>query len=165
MASPLSGLRRRGTTGLSAGFRLGFRSGLEKTNADLLERLGVPVKYETRKVEYDVPAKRHRYTADFELPNGVIVETKGLFAAIDRAKHLFIREQYPDLDVRLVFSNPNAKIAKGSPTSYAIWCEKYGIKYAAKVIPLAWIHEAGPPVKPDEVLRHGPYGYRQRTVA
>jgi hypothetical protein len=88
-----------------------------------------------------VPAKQHKYTPDYVLPNGVVIETKGRFLTEDRQKHLLIRAQYPDLDVRFVFSNPRAKIRKGSPTSYADWCEKHKFKYNAKVVPKEWLEE------------------------
>lgn len=97
--------------------------------------------YETLKVQYESPATQHRYTPDFPLPNGVIVETKGRFVAADRAKHLLVKAQRPDLDIRFVFSNSKAKLYKGSPTSYAAWCEKHGFKYADKLIPEAWLKE------------------------
>jgi hypothetical protein len=85
---------------------------------------------------------RHRtYTPDFVLDNGIIIETKGRFIPSDRSKHLRIREQHPDLDIRFVFSNPNARLYKGSKSTYASWCEKYGFKYAKEKIPVEWIKE------------------------
>lgn len=68
-------------------------------------------------------------------------ETKGLWEADDRKKHLLIREQYPMLDIRLVFSSSRSKIYKGSPTSYGEWCEKHSILFADKLIPLEWLKE------------------------
>lgn len=75
------------------------------------------------------------------LPNGIIVEAKGLFETDDRQKHLLIKKQYPHLEIRFVFSNPNTKIYKGSKTSYADWCDKYGYKYAKGFIPDAWLKD------------------------
>lgn len=97
--------------------------------------------YETIKVRYERPATSHTYTPDFPLPNGIIVETKGLFSAEDRKKHLLVQAQHPELDIRFVFSNSRAKLYKGSPTTYAAWCEKNGFKYADKLIPRAWLQE------------------------
>jgi hypothetical protein len=54
-----------------------------------------------------------------------------------------IREQHPELDIRFVFSNQNAKLYKNSPTSYAQWCEKHGFLYAHKAIPDSWLHSQG----------------------
>lgn len=129
------------TTSKSVGIREGFRSGLEDLNAELLEKLGVPVAYEEARLEYLKPARVARYTPDFILPNGIIVETKGRFVTADRQKHLLIKDQHPDLDIRFVFSNPNGRISKQSKTTYAMWCEKNGFVFAAKTIPINWISE------------------------
>lgn len=75
------------------------------------------------------------------MKNGIIIEAKGLFDVKDRQKHLFIKEQYPDLDIRFVFQNPKNKLYSGSKTTYADWCDKYGFKWAAKVIPASWFTE------------------------
>lgn len=76
--------------------------------------------------------------------NGIIIETKGRFMTADRQKHLMIQQDHPDLDIRFVFNNPNARISKTSKTTYAKWCEKYGFKYAKGSIPEAWLKERGP---------------------
>jgi hypothetical protein len=136
-----------------AGIRHGFRSGLEVTTAKDIEQHGHPVLFETFKVPYNVPAHDRHYTPDFELANGVIIETKGIFDLNDRAKHLLIQNQWPELDIRFVFSNPRAKLYKGSPTTYATWCEERGFRWAGKVIPQAWFDEPGPARKPTEVLK------------
>jgi hypothetical protein len=81
------------------------------------------------------------YTPDFQLPNGIIIETKGRFVTADRQKHRLIREQYPELDIRFVFSNSKARISKQSQTTYAAWCERYGFKYADRWIPEDWFNE------------------------
>lgn len=118
-----------------------FRSGLEDKVSKQLESKGVKFDYELWKIPYVVPASNHRYTPDFLLPNGIFVETKGLWEADDRRKHLLIREQHPELDIRLVFSSSRTKLYKGSPTSYAEFCEKHGIKFADKLIPVEWLKE------------------------
>lgn len=125
-------------TSKSAG--LSFRSGLERAIAESLERLGVPYRYEEMKVDYLRPARVSKYTPDFVLPNGVIIEGKGRFLTEDRQKHLLIKEQHPDLDIRFVFSNSRTKISKTSKTTYANWCETKGFQYADKVIPKEWLH-------------------------
>jgi hypothetical protein len=123
------------------GLAAGYRSGLEEQVGKQLEEAGQPVNFETMVVEYEQPAKKRRYKADFPLENGIIIETKGRFVTADRQKHLLIQEQRPDLDIRFVFSNPNQRISKTSKTTYAMWCEKAGFKYAAKRIPQEWIEE------------------------
>lgn len=118
----------------------GYRSGLEEKIAKQLEEAGVPFDYEKLKVPYELSETR-KYTVDFQLPNGIIVETKGLFKTEDRKKHLLIQKQHPELDIRFVFSNARAKLYKGSKTTYAMWCEQYNFKWADKVIPTEWINE------------------------
>lgn len=118
----------------------GYRSGLEEKVAAQLDELSVSYKYEDFKISYQVNEVR-TYTPDFELPNGIIVETKGRFVAADRKKHLLIQKQHPFLDIRFVFSNSRAKISKNSKTSYADWCHKNGFLYADKLIPKEWLEE------------------------
>jgi len=119
----------------------GFRSGLEdKVSQQLLDE-GVPVKYEEMYIEYIRPQSSHKYTPDFELPNGIIIETKGRFMVADRKKHLLIKEQHPELDIRFVFSSSKAKLSKGSKTTYALWCTKHGFEFADRLIPRAWLKD------------------------
>jgi len=117
----------------------GYRSGLEEKIANQLEEMSVPFEYEGHTLRYIIPAREARYTPDFVLQNGLIVETKGRFVTADRKKHKLIKEQHPDLDLRIVFSNPNNRIGKKSKTTYGMWCEAHGIPYAAKEIPPEWI--------------------------
>jgi len=127
----------------SQAIKAGYRSGLEETIANQLQKKDIPFEYENKAniVKYIIPVSDHTYLPDFKLPNGIIVETKGRFVLADRKKHKLIKEQYPDLDIRFVFSNSNTKISKGSKTTYASWCEKLGIPYADKTIPQSWLDE------------------------
>jgi len=137
-------MRRQTTaraTSKQAGLREGFRSGLEEVNAAHLAAHGIDAKYESITIRYSKPAREARYTPDFPLPNGIIVETKGRFVTADRQKHLLIQAQHPDKDIRFVFSNPNARISKQSKTTYAMWCIKHGFLYAAKLVPITWLKE------------------------
>ena len=102
--------------------------------ASRLGNLGVTFNFEPGWIEYLKPAKVHKYLPDFVVGN-IIIEAKGRFESEDRSKHLLIRKQYghPDeggLDIRFLFSNPRQKISKKSQTTYAMWCERYGFKYA-----------------------------------
>jgi len=117
-----------------------FRSGLEERTAKYLKKLKVKFTYEKIKIRWQ-DLRYRTYTPDFVLANGIIVETKGRFIVSDRQKHLMIKEQHPDLDIRFVFSNPNSKLYKGSKTTYADWCDKHGFKWAKEEIPLEWIKE------------------------
>ncbi|MGL5917802.1 MAG: hypothetical protein ACRCYM_00975 [Cetobacterium sp.] len=109
--------------------------------ASQLDSLSVTYGYETEKIQYTLPEETRWYTADFRLANGVIVEAKGEFTAKDRKKHLLIKAQYPHLDIRFTFSNPNQHISKQSRVSYADWCTKHGFKFSKGTVPLEWISE------------------------
>ncbi|MFC6622022.1 hypothetical protein [Novosphingobium panipatense] len=118
-----------------------WRSGLEAKTAEDLTSRGVPFRYEEVKLRYIQPETPHTYTPDFILPNGVIVETKGLFDVDDRKKHAWLKGQHPDLDVRFVFSRSKSPLRKGAKSTYADWCLKNGFQFADKSIPQAWIDE------------------------
>jgi len=121
-----------------------YRSGLEERVGKQLDDLGIAYSYETLKIKFTRPTQDSTYTPDFILPNGIIVETKGQFQTADRKKHRIIREQFGSkYDIRFVFSNPNQKIGKKSRTSYAMWCERYGFRWAKHEIPTTWIKENG----------------------
>lgn len=130
MAPPRARLRQ-------SALKAGYRSGLEQDTARYLKNLGIKFKYEEVKIRW-VPSEKV-YTPDFVLENGIIVETKGRFVGSDRAKHLKIKEQHPELDIRFVFSNSSTKLSKGSKTSYGDWCRKHGFLYADKTIPKEWL--------------------------
>ena len=121
--------------------KYGFKSGLEETISQQIESQGIKVEYETEKVPYIIPASNHTYSPDFKLPNGIRIETKGRFVAADRKKHLLVKEQNPNIDIRFVFSNSKNKITKKSKTTYGDWCDKNGYKYSDKIIPNEWFSE------------------------
>ena len=127
------------------GLKYGFRSGLEERVSQQLFFAGAKFQYEAIKLPFVQPEKKRSYTPDFTLRKKcgkmMYIETKGRFVVADRQKHLLIKAQYPKLDLRFIFSNPNAKISKASKTSYAMWCDKYGFKYAKALIPEEWKDE------------------------
>lgn len=118
----------------------GYRSGLEEAMAENLKERGISFTYEEDKIKW-LDSKERTYTPDFVLENGIIVETKGRFVSADRRKHKEIKKQYPDKDIRFVFSNSRAKLYKGAKGTYGGWCEKNGFMYSDKVIPEEWITE------------------------
>ncbi len=123
----------------------GYRSGLEADNADLLRKLKVTFGFETEKIKYFKPASHHTYTPDFVITTKsgkkIYVETKGRFLYADTQKHLLVKEQHPDLDIRFVFSSLNSKVGDSKIITCRSWAEKYGYPYAHKVIPKAWLAE------------------------
>ena len=134
---------------------LGFRSKLEMLVNQQIVDAGVAFSYEGKlnKIRYVKPETNHTYLCDFLLANGVMIEAKGRFDAADRKKHLYIKDQHPILDIRFLFSNANNKLRKGSPTTYARWCDKYGFKWADKIIPQSWLNEKKPKKELDKIIK------------
>lgn len=122
------------------GIQAGYRSGLEEDTAKYLKKKKVKFTYEKEKIRW-LDMRYRTYTPDFVLANGIIVETKGRFVSTDRRKHKEIKKQFPELDIRFVFTNSRAKLYKGAKSSYGDWCKKHGFKYADKVIPEDWLKE------------------------
>lgn len=117
-----------------------FRSGLERQVADLLNKFNVDFEYESLKVPYTIP---HNYNPDFILANGICLETKGYWEAEDRRKILAVIQQNPELNLKMVFQDPNKKISKKSKTSYSAWCDKHGIQWCSYAkIPIDWLRPA-----------------------
>ena len=131
-------MAKRSYTKRQAAVKAGYRSGLEEELDQTLKSKGIDGQYEQHKVTYAKPATYHTYTPDFRLPNGIFIETKGRFVLADRQKHILIKQQNPDLDIRFVFQNSRNKIRKGSKTTYADWCNKHGFLFADKDIPAEW---------------------------
>ncbi len=119
----------------------GYRSGFEHKVSDQLKENKIKFEYETTVIDYIKPETKHTYTIDFTLPNGILVETKGRWVLEDRKKHLLIKKQHPELDIRMVFQSSKTKIRKGSKTTYAMYCDKHDIPWAEKVIPESWLKE------------------------
>lgn len=115
---------------------LRLRSTLEERVILDLQQRKIKFAYEPIKISY--VKKPSTYTPDIVLSNGIIVEVKGYFKADDRAKHLLIKKQHPELDIRFVFQDSKKKIHKSSPTTYGMWAEKHGFIYADKLIPKEW---------------------------
>ena len=122
--------------------KYGYRSGLELKVADYLKEQKCKYKYEALKIEWEDLTYR-TYTPDFVLYNGIIIETKGMFTAADRKKHLAIKKQHPELDIRFVFENSNRRLRKGAKTRYYQWCNKYDFDYYDRIIPEEWLKEKG----------------------
>jgi len=125
-----------------AALKYGYRSGLEKDCAAYLRKHKVKFTYEEEKIKWD-DSKLRTYTPDFVLENGIIIETKGRFTTADRRKHKEIKKQYGDeYDIRFLFSNPNARLYKGSSGTYASWCKSNGFLFdKGPQVPKEWIEE------------------------
>ena len=86
------------------------------------------------------------YKPDILLPNGILVEVKGLFDAADRHKLLSVRENNPSCDIRLLFQRDN-RISSTSRMRYSDWCKKHGFQYhIGAAVPESWL--LAPPLAP-----------------
>jgi hypothetical protein len=94
-------------------------------------------KYEALIVPYTLD---NHYWPDFILPSGLLIEVKGRFTSADRRKHVAIRAQHPELDIRFVFYRASEKIAKNSKTTYGMWCDKHGFLWAEGSVPKEWVN-------------------------
>ena len=115
-----------------------FRSGFEKSIALALTEAGVEFEFETVNIAYVLS---HIYIPDFILPNGILVECKGFLRSDDRRKHLAIKDQYPDLDIRFVFMSPNGVVGGAKKLTCAKWADKHGFLWAKRWIPKDWMRE------------------------
>ena len=116
---------------------MAFRSGLEEKIADLFVELGVCYEYESTKIPYQIS---HSYTPGFLLPSGIFLEAKGYFDADDRRKIKAVKQQHPEIDLRIIFQAPYNTISKKSKTTYAQWCDRLDIPWTSFTnIPLDWL--------------------------
>ena len=109
-----------------------YRSKLEERVGQQLSLLKANYEFEPddKKIQYTKPASFHKYLPDFVVVKSdksrMYIEAKGIWDFDDRHKHLLIRQQHPELDVRFVFQRAANKIRKGSKSSYADICNGLG---------------------------------------
>lgn len=123
-----------------------LKSGLEEEVFNKLNIHNCLFEYEGLTLSYFQPQVKKTYKPDFPMTGSFIVETKGNFNSADRKKMKLVKAQYPELDIRFVFSNSKTKIGKKSKTTYAKWCElndfPYHCVYSTKqIFPTDWINE------------------------
>ncbi|WP_368508126.1 hypothetical protein [Bradyrhizobium lupini] len=138
-----------------------FRSGLEKKVAEQLEKAGVAYAHEAKWVRYIVPEREAKYLPDFCFDTEkevcpIIIEAKGRFgggnprfkqsnsgdSAKERQKLILLKEQHPELDIRLVFERASSPIYPKSPTSQGKWATDHGFKWSDKgIVPQEWLDE------------------------
>ena len=123
------------------------RSGLYHSQFEVrfaldLDRRKIDYAYEADAFAYVI---KRRYKPDWKLKNKsgaeFFVETKGYLTVEDRAKTLLVISQHPGIDLRMIFQNASNKIVPGSHTTYGMWCDKQGIRYAEGTIPEEWLNE------------------------
>ncbi|QDP52140.1 MAG: putative endonuclease I [Prokaryotic dsDNA virus sp.] len=121
---------------------MAYRSQYEAYLAVLLARGGRQVDYEPHNIKYVKPEQKSNYLPDFYLPEfNFYIEAKGLFSGKDRKKHIWIRDQHPEIDLRFVFQNAYLKLSKRSNTRYCDWADKNGFLWGHKNPPKEWFEK------------------------
>jgi len=130
-----------------------MRSKFESRIAKDLTDRGIDFTYESKSYSYKIRPynavcegcgsrdiyETRKYTPDFFLPNGIIVEAKGRFKPSDRKLIKAVIESNPELDIRMLYQNPNVWLTKSKKKNYGTWCDYEDIKWASKLIPQEWI--------------------------
>lgn len=119
-------VRRTSKSHQAALLAKGVRSGLEDVVTDYLKSMGVGFSYEAHALPYVPPVKTRKYTPDFFLDNGIIIETKGRFDTDDRQKMIMVKSTHPELDIRLVFSNAKTFITTQKVSEHRDWLRASG---------------------------------------
>jgi len=106
------------------------------------------VEYETEKLDYST---RHTYLPDFKVTTRtgrvIFIEVKGNGRAFDhsvRTKMINVRDQHPDLDIRIVFYSDGKigpKRKDGSFMKQSDWSKKNNFKFAIREVPQEWLDE------------------------
>jgi hypothetical protein len=115
----------------------GHRSGLEGAVEKALREQGFSTSYETEKFDYVLHKK---YTPDFKVGN-VYIEVKGWWPSSERTKFLAVVMHNPTLRIFVALQKPHTTLSKLSKTTYAMWCQKYGIAWCPTPIPTEFINQ------------------------
>ena len=133
-----------------------YRSKFEERVAKDLTNTKVKFEYESKEIIYNKRTNRKlvcldcgsthvlikaKYTPDFILENGIIIEAKGYFRSTDRSTIESVVKQYPELDIRMLFQI-DGWANKSKTVKYSQWCKKRKIKYAIGKIPIEWVRES-----------------------
>ena len=119
---------------------VGRRSMAEvKFDAANIEGTKIDARYENDTFEYRV-AETRKYTPDWTVhiknpPHVVYLEFKGVLDGKTRKKMKLMRQQWPKLDIRIIFEKASNKIYKGSKTTYGKWADQHGFKWEDNVMP------------------------------
>ena len=105
-----------------------LKSGLEREFAELCLKHGVNPEYEAKRFEF---VRIGHYTPDWKINDKLFIETKGYFSPRNRGDLLSFREQHPDVEIFLVFSQPNNRLTSRSKTTYAAWADRHGFRWSS----------------------------------
>lgn len=81
--------------------------------------------YEPFQVQYELISG---YTPDF-VKEGIWIEAKGFFRPGDQRKYIAVQEQYPDIEIVFIFSDPDKPVRRGAKMTMGRWCEVKGFRY------------------------------------
>jgi hypothetical protein len=101
------------------------RNKTEARFAEILTAASLPWEYEVSRLPYTL---HRRYIPDFTSGN-LFLEVKGYWPQSDRAKIKAVRLGNPDALIVMVFQRPDSPISKTSKTTYAQWCDRWGIAW------------------------------------
>jgi hypothetical protein len=131
-----------------------YKSRLEARVAKQLEAAGVNFVYEGAVIKFTIPAFEAKYHPDFPITGTpIIIEAKGRFGhrgssgAEVRQRLALVKEQHPELDIRILFDQAGSRSAaslpiyKGSKTTQGKWATDHGFKWASGTVPAEWIDE------------------------
>lgn len=119
-----------------------MRSKFEEKVAKQLRAYRAKPQYEAEKIPYTIS---YNYVPDFLIlrkdGTKLYIEAKGLGRAFDdaaRRKMEAVKEQNPDLDIRIVFmsNRPYRKRGKKRPSD---WAEKHKFPYSIGTVPKEWL--------------------------
>lgn len=115
-----------------------YKSKLEERVA---KRLPKSAEYEPEHIEWEQPAKARKYTPDWRLRPGVFIEAKGKLDLDTRQKHVWFRDQHPEITIYFIFERAHNTIAKNSRTTYGDWATKNGFEWIDEKdeIPKHWL--------------------------
>lgn len=117
---------------------VGFRSGFERTLDTQLRSSEAEYRYEDTKIPYILDGI---YNPDFHLlSSDIFIEAKGVLTPEDRRKLRAVKDQHPEIDLRLVFMNAQGRISHGRITN-AEWARRNGFVWADGIIPEEWLNE------------------------
>lgn len=125
---------------MSKSFKNSFESGIYEEIKARARNHRFYVAYEQDDLHF-VLKRRYRtdFTIEFESGHKRYIETKGFLRSGDITKMLAVRQQHPDLDIRIVFQKDNVVI--GSRKRYSEWATRVGYPWAIGHVPEEWYVE------------------------
>lgn len=111
-----------------------LRNKFERRISDELKSLKLKVSYETEKLPYIL---RRNYIPDFivktKAGKKIYIEAKGYLRPEHKSKLVAVKQQHPDIDLRIVFYSMSKKNSN--------WAIKHKIPYAIGTVPKDWFDE------------------------